>query len=443
MKQIRAITIASSASNYGKTTITLGLLRYFNQLGIAVRGAKSGPDYIDPMYHQMASGRPSVNLDAWSMPTPYLHKLLSQGDLQRANSSINTSNELVIVEGAMGAIDGAGLEGTGSVADLAASLNIPIIMVVNAAKTGHSCILPILGLQTARPELNIAGFIANRVASDRHEAQIRSASNKYNLRLFGVIRNRPELKLPSRHLGLVPTTEIQQPAKLMNTAALMVKKEIDVNAIQEAANEIQSASIDHYRSSIQPLGQIIAIAKDEAFCFCYTHLLSDWRQNGAEITFFSPLKNEAPKCDADAIYLPGGYPELYAEKLVAADVFKRGMVTAAQRGTLIYGECGGYMVLGQGIEDSSGNRHQMLGLLNHFTSFRKPKLHLGYRRLIANNSVFSGDFAGHEFHYASLTQQGSEYHLFKAEDADGNSLPNIGGVRNSIAGSFAHLICSH
>lgn len=439
----KAIALGSAASNSGKTTITLGLLRHLSQLGFSVRGAKSGPDYIDTMYHLHSCGRESVNLDAWSMGAPLIRSLAFRGVNSLTSSTAQREGDLVIIEGAMGALDGAGSTGNGSLSDLVDMLQIPLIMIVDATKSGHSCILPVLGLRTARPDINLAGFIANRVLSDRHERQIRTAASQYDLRLFGVIRNDPALVLPSRHLGLVPASEHQGISKFLNEAASSVSSSIDIQTILKTAGELSSENDNLVSTGIPPLGQHIAIARDDAFCFCYAHLLNDWRHRGAEISYFSPLANEPPSSNADAIYLPGGYPELHAPRLAAADQFIIAMKSAAQRSVLIYGECGGFMVLGQELQDKDGVSYPMIGLLSHSTSFKKPQLHLGYRRLkSANHQLLSGQFAGHEFHYSSLINKGDDNSLFLAHDADGNILEDMGGVRNSVSGSFAHLICS-
>jgi cobyrinic acid a,c-diamide synthase len=192
---------------------------------------------------------------------------------------------------------------------------------------------------------------------------------------------------------------------------------------------------------LAPLGQRIAVARDVAFAFSYPHLLQDWRDQGASISFFSPLADEAPAADADAVYLPGGYPELYADRIAATERFRAGMEAAAGRGTLIYGECGGYMVLGNTLTDKEGKVHRMLGMLPVSTSFEKPKLHLGYRRLMPLSDLpWSAPLSAHEFHFASVVREGEEDRLFEAEDAEGEKLGAIGLRRKNVMGSFAHVI---
>jgi cobyrinic acid a,c-diamide synthase len=192
---------------------------------------------------------------------------------------------------------------------------------------------------------------------------------------------------------------------------------------------------------LMPFGRHIAVARDIAFAFCYEHMLLGWRRRGAEISFFSPLADEAPAADADAIYLPGGYPELHAGKLAAAQNFARAMRAAAARGLRIYGECGGYMVLGDGLIDGEGVRHEMLGLLPVVTSYETRQRHLGYRQVTPlAGAFFDKAMTAHEFHYSTIVSEGEGDRLFATQDALGNDLGAAGLRRGQVAGSYMHLI---
>jgi cobyrinic acid a,c-diamide synthase len=195
---------------------------------------------------------------------------------------------------------------------------------------------------------------------------------------------------------------------------------------------------------IPPLGQRIAVARDDAFAFSYDSVTNGWRRQGANIEFFSPLADEAPPADADAIYLPGGYPELHGETLTGATRFMNGLRVAAGNGVAIFGECGGYMVLGQGLVDAAGRRHEMAGLLPVETSFATRKLHLGYRSVATAGETVLGPkgtlFKGHEFHYASILSEGNGSSLFIATNARGDDLGPAGLSIGSVAASFIHLI---
>ena len=185
----------------------------------------------------------------------------------------------------------------------------------------------------------------------------------------------------------------------------------------------------------------MAIARDEAFAFAYPHLLSGWRRQGASLSFFSPLANEVPAPDADAIFLPGGYPELHAGRLSQADNFLAGLTQAATRDTLIYGECGGYMVLGHALIDADGIEHRMADLLPVTTSFARRKLHLGYRHFRHDGALpWPRVLKGHEFHYSTISREDEEMPLFRAEDAAERDLGPMGLRRNRVMGSYAHVI---
>jgi cobyrinic acid a,c-diamide synthase len=203
---------------------------------------------------------------------------------------------------------------------------------------------------------------------------------------------------------------------------------------------LPSAEADSRRPGLAPLGQRIAIARDDAFAFIYTHLIEDWRAAGAELAFFSPLADEPPAADADAVYLPGGYPELHGARLAAARKFKAGLAAAAARGALVYGECGGYMALGLTLTDRDGATHDMAGLLPVETSIGNPRRTLGYRRLShASPLPWPGRLTGHEFHYSSGRVLGGNP-LFSATDALGGALPPLGTRLGTVMGSYAHVI---
>jgi cobyrinic acid a,c-diamide synthase len=214
---------------------------------------------------------------------------------------------------------------------------------------------------------------------------------------------------------------------------------VDLDAVVAAA--APARQVAGPAPPLDPLGQRMAVARDEAFAFVYPHFLAAWRDAGAELSFFSPLAGEGPSPEADAIYLPGGYPELHADRIAANRPFLDGLRAAAGRGAAIYGECGGYMVLGQGLVDASGARHAMAGLLALETSFAERRLHLGYRRLTPLVDLpWAGPLTAHEFHYASIVAEGDGEPLFEAFDAQGAALGPAGRRSGTVFGSFMHVV---
>lgn len=429
--QAKGILIAAPSSGSGKTTLTLAVLRALRNAGRSVVSAKSGPDYIDPKFHEAASGAPCINLDAWAMPESILRALANEQAV---------GQDLCVVEAAMGLFDGAA-NGQGSAADLAASLGVPVVLVIDCAKQAQSVAALVSGFASFRSDVQICGIVLNKVGSARHETMLRKALEPLGIPVLGAMPRTAELALPERHLGLVQAEEHEGLETFLENAAEVAEKHIDLGLLANLCQPLTQTDVVP-KPLIKPLAQHIAVARDVAFAFCYPHLLKCWQAAGAKISFFSPLADEAPSPSAQAIYLPGGYPELHAERLSAASNFKAAMREAACLGKLIYGECGGYMTLGEVLIDKDGTGHEMLGLLPLETSFAQRKRHLGYRHLKALIGVpFNGSYAAHEFHYAATIREGKAERLFAASDAEGASLGEIGLKVGSVMGSFAHLIC--
>lgn len=410
--------IGAPSSGSGKTTIALGLMRALSRR-MAVRPAKSGPDYIDPQFHSTACGQPSMNLDAWAM-SPDMLRGLACGE------------GLLIVEGAMGLFDGAPPNGDGSAADLAQLLGLPVVLVVDAAQMSHSVAALVRGFVTHRQAIKIGGIILNKVGSPRHEAMLRRALSSNNMPPVLGAFPRSDLSLPSRHLGLVQAHELPNLDGLLDHFADLAQTHVDLERLSQLGQQVHGDI-----PTQSPPGQRIAVAQDIAFAFAYPHIISGWRTAGANVQTFSPLADD-PVPDADFVFLPGGYPELHAARLAANTTFLKSLANAAQSSD-IYGECGGYMSLGDGLIDADGTRHQMAGLLRLETSFAQRKRHLGYRKLTTQHAPLAGSWRGHEFHYATtLSANGPA--LFTATDAEGTALQPMGLRQGRVCGSFAHLI---
>ena len=422
------LVIAAPASGSGKTIVTLALLRALKQRGIAVASAKIGPDYIDPRFHEAATGRACFNLDGWAMEEAAVKGLATEAGADAA---------LTLIEGVMGLFDGPE-EGLGSTADIAEALGLPVILTVDCSHQAQSIAALVHGFRTHRPGLALPAVILNRVASARHAEILRKALAPSGVTVLGAVPRDASLALPSRHLGLVQASEHEDLARFLDRAAMSVAAHIDMEALLALAGPIAAAPS---RPLLPPLGQHMAIARDEAFAFLYPHLLEGWRRQGAELSFFSPLADESPAAEADAVYLPGGYPELHAERLSKAETFLGGLRAAARHDRLIYGECGGYMVLGQALICADGGAHGMACLLPVTTSFARRKLHLGYRRLEHEGALpWPKLLKGHEFHYSMIESQDAEPSLFHASDASARDLGSMGLRSNRVMGSYAHVI---
>ena len=427
------LVVAAPHSGAGKTTVTIGLMRALSRRRTAVQPYKCGPDYIDPAFHAAATGRPSFNLDTWAMSRATLADLVARHPA-----------DIAIAEGVMGLFDGvavAGQTARGATADLAALLGWPVVLVLDVSGQTETAAAVAKGVADYRDDVTVAGVILNRVASPRHLALIMPGFERVGLQVFGALGQEARFELPERHLGLVQAGEMEDIDRRLDALADAIEKAVDVTAVQSAARPA-SLSADAARH-LKPPGQRIALARDRAFSFMYPHLLERWRADGAEIVPFSPLADEAPDPQADAVWLPGGYPELHGGALSAARRFHEGLRALAARSVRIHGECGGYMVLGQGIEDTDGRRHAMAGLLQVETSFARRRLHIGYRRArLLVDGVLGGagtDVMGHEFHYASVLVVGDDP-LVDCRDASGAAVAEAGARRGSVSGTFFHVI---
>ncbi|MEM9349407.1 MAG: cobyrinate a,c-diamide synthase [Pseudomonadota bacterium] len=417
---MKAILIAAPTSGAGKTTVTLGLLRALTQDGHRPRSLKLGPDYIDAAFHEAATGQDAFNLDPWAM----------DHGLQRA---LLAGPGPLVIESAMGLFDGAGLAGKGSAAEVARRFDLPILLVIDCAKSAQTLPALVEGVVNHETGLRFHGLVLNNVGSDRHAQLLTAAFQRSNVPpIRAILPRAPGLTLPSRHLGLVQAREHPDLASKLDEMAAWLRAAVSPETLLAEAPDT-----DNKQLILPPPAQSIAVARDAAFTFAYPHLLNAWQSAGATLHVFSPLANEeVPK--ADLIYLPGGYPELYAAELSGANKFIKSLRMRSKY-TDIYGECGGYMALGKSLIDVDDNSFPMANLLDVTTSFKDRKMTLGYRNVTTAHGPFQGTWAAHEFHYSTPLEESGEP-LFQAEDADGTPLAPMGLRKGRVSGSYAHLI---
>jgi cobyrinic acid a,c-diamide synthase len=431
------LLISAPASGSGKTTVMLGLLAALRDRGVVVQPFKNGPDYIDPAFHRAASGRESFNLDSWAMPARLMDGLLGASE----------GAGLILAEGSMGLFDGvakAGACGNGASADLAARMGWPVVLVIDASGQAQTAAAVALGLARFRPGVTVAGVILNRIASPRHEALVRKGMDEAGITVLGVLPKRAAIAMPERHLGLVQAEEQPALQALIAEAAQLMRDGVDLDALIAAA---ATSATPTAVARITPPGQRIALARDAAFSFVYPHLLHGWRAAGAEVVPFSPLADQAPDPSADVCWLPGGYPELHAGALAAANHYRVGLRAFAETKP-VHGECGGYMAMGAALIDKDGTRHEMAGLLGLVTSYASRKMHLGYRMARLLHAIpghaTGAELAGHEFHYSTILSQ-PDAPLAEVADATGAAVPETGSTRRQpggglSTGTYFHLI---
>jgi len=433
----RGLIVAAPRSGAGKTTVTLGLLAALKRRGLAVQAAKAGPDYIDPAFHQAATGRKSVNLDSWAMRPSLLDALVVEA-ASRA--------DMLVIEGVMGLFDGidAAAGRTGSTADLAARFVLPVLLVIDVSGQSQSAAALLRGFVTHDPEVKIGGVVLNRVGSERHRKFVADAIAASGIPVLGSVPRDEMIALPERHLGLVQAGEHGDLAERLDRLAAIAETHLDLDGILRLAVPPHLAEAKQ-ATALPPPGSRIALAQDAAFTFVYPHVLDGWRRAGAEIVAFSPLADEPPPKDCDSCWLPGGYPELHAGRLAGAHKFRDGLARFAATRP-VHGECGGYMVLGEVLEDADGISHPMAGLLGHATSFARRKLHLGYREatLLADSPIgrAGSRLRGHEFHYAALVATGNDEPLVELADGQGQTLGTSGSRRGHVTGTFFHAIAA-
>jgi cobyrinic acid a,c-diamide synthase len=431
------LIVAAHKSGAGKTTVTLSLLAALRRRGLAVQAAKAGPDYIDPAFHGAATGRASVNLDGWAMAPDLLDGLVR---------AAITDSDILVIEGVMGLFDGVGGEPgrTGATADLASRFDLPVVLVIDVSGQSQSAAALLRGFASHDPQVRIAGVILNRVGSERHHRLVASAIEALQIPILGVLPRNETIILPERHLGLVQAGEHGDLETRLDALAEMAERHLDLDAILALAAPPQ-VSADGGGATLPPPGARVALAQDAAFTFVYPHLVQGWRAQGAEIVPFSPLADEGPGETCDACWLPGGYPELHAGALAKAGSFKTSLAAFAET-RAVHGECGGYMVLGEGLVDAQGRRHAMTGLLGHATSFADRKLHLGYRQARLLSDCVLGKrgatVRGHEFHYACVTETGNDASLAEIADGEGKALGTAGQRRGNVTGTFFHAIAA-
>lgn len=430
------LLIAGVTSGCGKTTITCAVIAALRRRGLRVQPYKGGPDYIDPTYHTQAAGVPARNLDSWMLPAQRALELFGR---------VAASSDIAVVEGMMGLYDGRADTEEGSSAQLAKLLGAPVLLVVDAGQTSRTAAAIALGMQRFDPALRIGGVILNNVSSEAHRAwaagPIESATG---IPVLGTFPRRPELALPERHLGLVPSSEHGAGEELFDGLAAQAEQTFDLDgvlALARSAPPLEVMSTGILPDRRVPARARIALALDEACSFYYEDNLDLLRAWGAEIVPFSPMRDPALPGGVGALYIGGGFPEVYAAQLSGNLTMHGAIRTAAASGMPIYAECGGLMYLSEGIVDFGGARHAMVGLVPGWSAMRHRKMTLGYREVTARTDLphlRAGDAArGHEFHWSVMEQPVPE--AAAAYSVGGDPAALEGYARGNLVASYCHL----
>ncbi|TSE10177.1 cobyrinate a,c-diamide synthase [Aquimarina algiphila] len=416
----KAFLIAAPWSNSGKTTLTLGILRWFLNQGYRVQPFKCGPDYIDTIHHSTAAKKPAINLDTVMMPKEHVISIFNK---------YQQASDISIIEGVMGLFDGA-VKDQGSSAEIAKLLDIPVILVVNASSMAYT-IAPILhGLKTFDPEVNIAGVIFNFVKTESHYVFLKEACDVVGIPSLGYIPPNEEIAIPSRHLGLHIDHTFEN---VIEKAASHIANNISISKLLESIKDTKNGRKEKPVKEIIPKTKTIAIAKDEAFSFTYLENLK-WLETIGNIIYFSPI-HDTKLPDADYIYLAGGYPELHLQKLSKNTAMRAQIKAAADRGVTIYAECGGMMYLGNTIIDEDSVAYPMVGVFPLNTSMEGKKLSLGYRKVVWNDL----EIWGHEFHYSKVSGDDTILSTGKVFSARGKEVLTKIYTYQNVYASYIHL----
>ena len=438
--KIPTLVIAGVSSGVGKTSLTLGLVRAFSRRGMRVQPFKVGPDFLDPTYLSRAAGRPCYNLDGWMGNREHVQQLFS-------NACADA--DLAIIEGVMGLFDGSDpASNTGSTAEIAAWLGAGVVLVVHAHGMARSVVPVAKGFAEFDPSVNLVGVIANHVGSPRHVSWLRSAlASEDAPKLLGAVPRNSLPSLPSRHLGLVTANEQTFSDATLDELADACEKHLDLDAILSAAKPIPVVKPTPRPLSGNGSRVRLGVARDEAFHFAYPENLSALVDSGADLVFFSPLSDAALPEGLDGIYIPGGYPELFAAPLAENRSMRESIRQFGQSGSVVYGECGGLMYLGRSIVDEQGAEHEMVGLAPITTRKLDRLKTLGYVEATLREPCLWGTpgavLRGHEFHYSEIVNDDLEAEGFRCAYAlqrrkrEGKELE--GFVRDNLMLSYIHL----
>jgi cobyrinic acid a,c-diamide synthase len=396
---IPTVVIAGVSSGVGKTTVTLGILESLRRRGLRVQAFKVGPDFIDPAFHTLATGRPSVNLDGW---------MCGREHVVTAVAHAAADADVVVVEGVMGCFDGLeGLSEVGSTAQIAKWLATPVVLVVDASAMARSAAAVILGFERFDPDLELAGVIFNRAGGAVHGQWLHEAvTQSCKARVLGALPYEPAFSLPERHLGLVTAAEGGDSAILRHRLADSMDEHLDMDALLGSARSlVERRPVNTRGASPGPALVTIAVARDEAFQFYYAENLEMLARAGARVVFWSPLR-DAVLPAADGLYIGGGYPELHG-RVLSENIAARQMVKAfAESGRPVYAECGGLMYLAESLTDGQGATWPMVGLLPATVTMQRTHLSIGYREVELTASSLLGPAGtrarGHEYHCSTL-----------------------------------------
>lgn len=439
--QYPRLVIAGTHSGAGKTTFTLALLAALQRRGRRVQAFKVGPDFIDPGHHTLITGRPSRNLDGWMLGRDLNRQIF-------CGAAIDA--DLSIVEGMMGLFDGSSSTNEiGSTAELAKQLQAPVLLIIDGSAMARSAAAMVMGYARFDPDLRVAGVLFNRISGGGHYRLLKEAvESTTDIPVLGYLQPDTAVSIPDRHLGIATAIE-QGSSVIYESLAQAASDTVDldrIEAIAHTATEMECETVGKHGFSSKPAaeeGEIrIGVAYDPAFCFYYAENLELLKAAGAELIYFSPLRDQVLP-DVDLLYLGGGYPEVHARRLADNVAMRRAIGAFAARGGAIYAECGGLMYLTQSILDGEGQSHEMVGVFPANAVMRPSGFTIGYREVELTRPCLLGNDGvkakGHEFHYSALTPTGALDYACQVTNVQGNLKGQDGLIAGNTLALYTHL----
>lgn len=410
------ILIAGTSSGSGKTTISIAIMAALKNKGMNVQPYKTGPDYIDPEFHQFVTGNPSYNLDAY---------LINEENLQYLYQHTNMERNIQIIEGVMGMYDGFGvLNPVGSSAELSKLLKVPVILVIDGSGVSTSAAAMVLGFAQLDPAVNIAGVIVNQVSGDVHYQMVKQAIEiKTGIPCLGYLKKNAAVNLQSRHLGLIPANEVDSLKAKVNSLADMAKETIDLDSLIDIAvtpvSEVgpPPLQLKQFLKKNRPdfEGKRIGVAFSQAFRFYYQSNFDLLRELGVEMVFFDPGEDTKLPADLNALYIGGGFPEVFGKELSKNRSFLKDLRNQLENGLHCYAECGGLMYLSRSITTLEDETFKMVGFIDADSRMTRCLQRFGYIEIDFENI----HFRGHEFHRSELYREGNldfQYQVKKFRD---------------------------
>ncbi len=423
----KRLLFAAPSSGAGKTTVVCGVLQALKNRGLAPMAYKSGPDYIDPMFHSHVVGVASENLDLFLMGQDAVVSLLAQGQ-----------GDIAILEGAMGYYDGIAMGHTASAYALAQATQTPVVLVVDGKGSGLSIAAVVQGFQTFLPEANIQGVVLNRVSPMVYPGLKTAIETHCGIKVYGCLPPCPEATLESRHLGLVTAQEVGDLQSKVAILGQLCTQHLDIEGLLALADTAPALAVRVPEKETQST-VTLAVAQDKAFCFYYQQNLTLLAQAGFGITFFSPLEDKVlPPCQG--LYLGGGYPELYAKVLSENTTMRHSIAAAIAAGLPTIAECGGFLYLHETLEDDQGHGYPMVGTFPHKAFATKTLSRFGYVTLTAQEDGLLGkagtQIPAHEFHYWNTTDHGQG---FVAQKPQSSRQWVTGHMSQTLYAGFPHF----